>query len=278
MDLPTLEARLELAEFKERRALTAEVAKSATPEDLKNIARLLGHDQESVRIGAIEILALARFRPALKHLAAVTVQKTGDEQILAARAVALMARSSDRPGLEKLARAWLSRPNQHLKDCGARLLVKLGATSSPEKAETQATAPAPAPAPTPAIPGAGITSKDQKARKAAIERTIADADDPGQIFIDALMEKQPPGVRLDLVTGLEWLGAERLASASLELLPKADGTVVSLLARALTRHLADLSPKPRTRVRDALDLARRRLFSDQLVGSAVAECLASTPE
>ena len=276
MDLPTLEARLELAEFKERRALAAEVARSATPEDLAQIARLLGHDQEPVRLGAIEILALARFRPALKHLAAVTVQKTGDEQIMAARAVTLMAKASDRPGLEKLARGWLGKPNQHLKDCGARLLVKLGAASSPRQAEKEAEAPAPAA--TPAIPGAGITSKDQKVRKAAIERTISDADDPGQIFIDALVEKQPPGIRLDLVTGLEWLGAEGLASASLELLPRADGTVVSLLARALARHLADLPAKQRTRVRDALDLARRRLFSDQLVGTAVAECLASTPE
>ena len=276
MDLQTLSARLEMANFKERRKLAAEAAKDASPEDLEQITRLLGHEQEPVRLGAIEILALAKFRKAIKYLAAVTVQKTGDEQVLAARAVTMMAQPDDRSVLEPLARKWMAVSNHFLKDCAARLLVKLGAVSSPAQAEKVA-AEKPKPA-QPAIPGAGITASDQAKRKEAIERTIASADDPAQILVDALREKQPPGVRLDLITGLEWLGPEGLAGAALQLLPKCDSTVVSLLARALTRHIGDLPIKRASQICDALDQAKRNNYGDGLVAEAVAECLRAAPK
>ena len=271
MDLETLAAKLELAEPKERRKLSAETAKDASQDDLPKIVKLLGHAQEPVRLGAIEILAMAKFRPALKYLAAVTVQKSGDEQVLAARAVTILARPGDRGALEKLARSWMAKPNHHLKDCAAKLLVKLGTASSERQAEKVAAEPVEADEPV--IPGSGITSKDAAQRKEAIERTIAEADDAGQIFVDALLEKQPPGIRLELVNALERLGAEPLAKASITLLPKHDSTVVTLLARALTRRIGELPASRVSEVCEALDLSRRRLYGDELVNEAVDQCL-----
>ncbi len=69
MDLQALTARLELATgFQERQQLARDTAAAAEIEELGQIARLLGHDAETVRLGAIEILAAARFRQALRHL------------------------------------------------------------------------------------------------------------------------------------------------------------------------------------------------------------------
>ena len=272
MDLETLAAKLEVTEtVKERRALTAKVAREATPDDLAGITRLLGHAQGPVRTGAVEILAVAQFRPALKHLAAVTVQKTGDEQVLAARAVTMLARPGDGAALEKLARTWLARPDHLLKDCGAKLLVKLGVVATEAQAEKTATEPAGTESP--AIPGAGITARDGKLRRQAIERTITEADDPQRLLVDALLEKQPPGVPLDLVAGLARLGDEKLSSAALELLPRVDGTVVALLARALVKYMNTLPDPQVAALREALDLARRRLYGEALVAEAVEECL-----
>ncbi|MCG8419425.1 MAG: serine protease [Proteobacteria bacterium] len=274
MDIETLAAKLELAEgWKERHKLVRDAAKRASRADLEDITRLLGHQIAPVRLGAIEILTATRFRPSLKHLAAVTIQRTGEERVFAARALAHLAEPSDRKLLEKLARSWLNSNDSSLHGHAADVLKKIGVPAQ----ESGPAGPSRS-APAGSAPGFGITSADPSTRKQAIAHTLAMNGEPERILVDALREPQPPGVKLDLVSALEELGADRFASAAIQLLRKPDGDLAALLARALPRHITRLSDQGVAQVRDALDQAHRNLAGDELARAAIEECMLVEPE
>ncbi|WP_428269761.1 trypsin-like peptidase domain-containing protein [Haliangium sp.] len=274
-----LSAQLELASsFAERQKLVVAAAQEASPDELKQIARLLNHKIEAVRLGAIQIFEKARFRPVLRILADATSKRGGQERVFAARAVASMAEPVDRDWLEPIARAWLAEKDEFLRLHGDSLLVALGvpaAAGSGDTATKAAIVPAaqaPAPAPTPSgLPGEGITAVDREARARAIAHLLAQ-DDPAPMLCTALIETKHPGVRMDLVGALEALGPTRLAEAAPVLLSRGDGDLVALVARALERAVPNLGERALTPLRAVLREARGRLRGHALARAALDDC------
>lgn len=280
MELTKLTAQLELAStFAERQKLVAAAAQEATQPELKEIARLLNHRVENVRLGAIEILEATRFRPVLSILAAASQKRRGQERVFAARAVARLAEPGDRAALEPVAQAWLASKDELLELHAHALLGALGApVPANQEAKNAAgvparvTAPAAAPGSDVPVPGLGITAPDRATRSRAIAGTLAQ---PGaeRAFVQGLLDSKHPGVRVDLLQALSGLGAERLAQAAPSLLDAGDGDVVALVARALGPSLASLDGERLTPLREALERARRRLRAHDLAIAALDECL-----
>lgn len=289
MDLTKLTAQLELASsFAERQKLVAAAAQDATQPELKEIARLLNHKVENVRLGAIEILEATRFRPVLSILAAASQKRRGQERVFAARAVARLAEPGDRAALEPVAQAWLASKDDLLEMHAHALLGALGASvpasgpgqgapaASAVPARVAAPAPAPASAPAPGsdgpVPGFGITAPDRATRSRAIAATLAQ---PGaeRAFVQGLLDSKHPGVRVDLLQALSALGAERLAQAAPPLLEAGDGDVVALVARALGPHIPSLDNERLGPVRDALERTRGRMRAHALAIAALDECM-----
>jgi S1-C subfamily serine protease len=288
MDLTKLTAQLELASFADRQALVAAAAQEVSPPELKEIARLLNHRVENVRLGAIELLEAARFRPVLPILASATQKRHGQERVFAARAVARLAEPGDRPTLEPVAREWLASKDELMHVHAHALLAAIGAPAPEERPPAALARPAAAPAPAapapaapapaasePSLPGFGVTAPDRATRTRAIATTLAQ---PGaeRSFIQGMLDSKHPGVRVDLLQALASLGAERLAQAAPTLLEAGDGDVVALVARALGPHIAALDAARLPPLRDALESARRRLRAHDGNGLAIAaidECL-----
>jgi hypothetical protein len=266
LELQTLVARLEHSGFGQRQTLVAEIARDATREDLAAIVRLLGHDSEAVRIGAIEILEAAGFRQALRHLSAVTVQRQGKERAFAARAVAVLARPEDRGLLEPVVRTWLSQDDPYLQIHANNVCARLGIVVSEDRApriETPAAGPV-----------AGITSPDATARKQAIARTVSGLDNPAAALVDGLFDTRSPGVRLDLVSALAGLDIESIVPVLPRIMKKGDGDLLALVARALEPRLDSLSEAQLADVRSALEHGRGRVFDHVLARDAIDQCLA----
>ena len=290
MELQRLISMLERATFQERQAVAAAAARTATPASLRHIARLLEHPRQPVRLGAIEILAATRFRPALDRLVDASRERSGDERVFAARAVAHLAEPGDQERLEPVARAWLAEDDELLHVHASGLLARLGRAPVTADGATAdgAAAPADAAAPgTVATPGpiAGLTSPERARRQEAIERACATLAEPGPVLAHALLGCRHPGARLDLVAALEELGPEPLAAAAPGLLDQADGDVVALLGRALSRHLPRLADQPDgrpapllARLRPALDRAHQRQRSHALAREALDQCLVATAD
>jgi S1-C subfamily serine protease len=284
MDLTKLTAQLELASsFADRQTLVAAAVQEVSPPELKEIARLLNHRAENVRLGAIEILEAAKFRPVLPILATATQKRHGQERVFAARAVARLAEPGDRATLEPVARDWLASKDELMQVHAHALLAALGAPAPAERAPAALATPAArpaAPASTspgsePPLPGFGVTAPDRATRTRAIAHTLAQ---PGaeRSFIQGMLDSKHPGVRVDLLQALVGLGAERLAQAAPALLDAGDGDVVALVARALGPHIASLDAALLPPLRDALESARRRLRAHDGNGLAIAaidECL-----
>lgn len=279
MDLTKLTAQLELgSSFAQRQKLVAGAARGATPSDLKEIARLLNHRVDAVRLGAIEILEAARFRPVLGILAQATRKRRGDERVLAARAVAALAAPGDRATLEPVARGWLESQDEILHIHAHALLEKLGAAPAQgqaAQASPAAITPAPASAAGDAVPGFGITAPDRDTRARVIAQTLAHPE-AEHMLGQGLLDSKHPGVRVDLLQALERLGAERVAGAAPRLLGAGDGDIVALVARALSRHIPALAQARLTPVREALQRARGRLRGHALATAALDECLLAT--
>lgn len=280
MSQHALVAKLERAvTLQDRRAVARVVAKRATPAVLAGIARLLGHPVESVRLGAIEILAEARFRPALHSLAAVTVQRTGDERVHAARTVAALASPGDGALLEPLARTWIADGDAFLALHGRTILEILGVPEDGSESTPGAGADASGggAAPGSMTPGVGITARDPERREQAIALALEQAADPAALFLEALGDPLSPAVRMDLLAALERLGPRRFAVAATALLGQrglsAAGDIAALLARSLSRVIGQLERADAAPVVAALDQAHRDLPGESLARAAIDDCL-----
>src|SRR5262245_61685502 len=139
MNLEQLVVELESADLRRRNALARAAAQTATEDDLREVIRLLVHPVKPVRLGAMEVLAYARFRPAMPYLVDVTRKRTGDDRVLAARAVAAMVEPGDSE-LATFARQWVASGDPILELHGATVLTTLGLDVRP-------LVPPPAPAP-----------------------------------------------------------------------------------------------------------------------------------
>jgi ATP-dependent Lon protease len=139
MNLEQLVVELESADLRRRNALARAAAQAATEDELREVIRLLVHPIKPVRLGAMEVLAYARFRPAMPYLVDVTRKRTGDDRVLAARAVAAMVEPGDSE-LATFARQWVASGDPILELHGATVLTTLGLDVRP-------LVPPPAPAP-----------------------------------------------------------------------------------------------------------------------------------
>lgn len=270
MDIQNVTARLEHSSFGQRQELVQEVARDATAEDLAAVARLLGHGSETVRIGAVEILEAAGFRQALRHLAAVTVQRQGQERAFAARAVAALAQAADRALLEPVVRSWLQKDDPYLAIHAGNLCAKLGIVIKDEHVAAAQAQKAAAKQ----VPITGITSTDAATRKQAIARTVSGVENPAAVFTDGLFDTRHPGVRLDLVTALASLGPDKLAPVLARIMKNGDGDLLALVARALEPRLGELSAAHVAEVRSALEYGRGRVFEQAMAREAIDQCLA----
>jgi hypothetical protein len=267
LDLKTLITRLEHSSFKQRQTLVEETVGVAGAGELAAIARLLGHESEAVRIGAIEILEAAGFHQALRHLAAVTVQRQGQERAFAARAVVALARAEDRALLAPVVSAWMRHDDPYLEIHASNLCARLNITVG----EQPAAAPridTPA-----AAPIAGITSPDAAARKQAIARTLSGLDNPAAALVDGLFDTRSPGVRLDLVNALSGLALDTIVPVLPRIMRKGDGDLLALVARSLEPRLASLAEAHVADVQSALEHGHGRMFDHALARDAIDRCL-----
>ncbi|MBS1119630.1 MAG: lon [Deltaproteobacteria bacterium] len=150
MNVEQLVVELETADPRRRNALARAGAASATEDELLAVIRLLVNPVKSVRLGAMEVLAYARFRPAMPYLVDVTRKRSGDDRVFAARAVAAMIETEDKE-LERFARQWVASNDPVLELHGATILNKLGLTLAPP-APTAHRPPGPPSAPKPPSP------------------------------------------------------------------------------------------------------------------------------
>lgn len=288
MNLDRLALQLELTTgFTDRQTLATQMAEELDQDQLARIARLLGHENKNVRLGVIEILRAAGFRPALKFLAAVTLQRDGDERVFAARAVTELVRADD-PEDRKLARAlcarWRAVDDEFLAthtDELARLFnLETSAVVRSEHASKPATRqpnlavvpPSPAPAISP-NPIEGIISPHRDVRQQAIARTAAQLEHPERAFAEALLCTRHKGARVDLVHALERLGPRPISNVLEDILYQADADLAALVLRSLRRGIPQLSPERKASVRAQLLAVRPRLVEHELARAAMDDCL-----
>ena len=149
MNLEQLVVELESADLRRRNALARAAAHTATEDELREVIRLLVHPVKPVRLGAMEVLAYARFRPAMPYLVDVTRKRAGDDRVLAARAVAAMVEPGDSE-LATFARQWVASGDPVLELHGATVLTALGLDVrplAPPPVPASSDPPAPPPAP-----------------------------------------------------------------------------------------------------------------------------------
>ncbi len=132
MNVDQLVMELETADLRRRNALARAAAAGATEEELRAVIRLLVNPVKNVRLGAMEVLAYARFRHAMPYLIDVTRKRTGDDRVMAARAIAAMAEPGDSE-LELFAKQWIGSGDPVLELHGTTVLMRLG-VPIPDKA------------------------------------------------------------------------------------------------------------------------------------------------
>jgi len=145
MNVEQLVIELETADPRRRNALARAAASTATDDELLAVIRLLVNPIKSVRLGAMEVLAYARFRQAMPYLVDVTRKRTGDDRQLAARAVAAMVEPEDLE-LERFARQWVASGDPVLELHGATILTKLGLPTEANSVTPEPTDPTALPA------------------------------------------------------------------------------------------------------------------------------------
>jgi hypothetical protein len=124
MNVDQLMMELETADLRRRNAVARAAAASATEDELRAVIRLLVNPVKNVRLGAMEVLAYARFRHAMPYLVDVTRKRTGDDRIMAARAIAAMAEPGDLE-LELFAKQWIGSGDPVLELHGTTVLMRL---------------------------------------------------------------------------------------------------------------------------------------------------------
>ncbi|HWO22823.1 MAG TPA: S16 family serine protease [Kofleriaceae bacterium] len=125
MNVDQLVLELETADLRRRNALARAAAAGANEDELCAVIRLLVNPVKNVRLGAMEVLAYARFRYAMPYLIDVTRKRTGDDRIMAARAIAAMAEPGDLE-LELFAKQWIGSGDPLLELHGTTVLMRLG--------------------------------------------------------------------------------------------------------------------------------------------------------
>ena len=136
MNVDQLVMELETADLRRRNAIARAAAATATDDELRAVIRLLVHPVKNVRLGAMEVLAYARFRNAMPYLVDVTRKRTGDDRVMAARAIAAMAEPGDLE-LELFARQWIGSGDPVLELHGTTVLMRLGIPLPDPKARDQ---------------------------------------------------------------------------------------------------------------------------------------------
>ncbi len=276
MNVDALAVAFEHAGFLERRELAAATARQASPEALRTIAGLLRHEALPVRLGAIETLAEARFRPAMRLLAALAKGRTGDEQVFALAALSRLAEPADAQELRPLAEPLARGADPFLQPHAAALLAALGITSPAPPAPVATPAPAPVAA-APVDPGFFLDSPNRELRRAAITQALA-APDPGPALAAALLAARADGVRLDLLAALDRLPPADLVAACLPLVAQAAPDTLALVARALTARLDQVATAQRAATVRATASARARVPDGSLAAAALDDlALAHAP-
>lgn len=243
-ELEPLYRRLEYARFSQRGEIAAEVAATAAPAELDELAaRGLAHPVAPVRLGVIEIVRAAGHRAALAALLSHARGHEGDDRVFALRALAELARPGDHE-LLAVARGWLTAADAFVAAQAARVVAAV------EPAPV--VAPVPAAAPDPA----------QVAAAATLERTVV-----------ALFAATTTAERLARIAELEARGAPALAAAARIVLKRGEADVIALVARALIRHAAAL-PAPEALV-PLIEAARRRLGGAPATDAALDDALAA---
>lgn len=143
MNVDQLVMELETADLRRRNALARAAASSATDDELRAVIRLLVNPVKNVRLGAMEVLAYARFRHSMPYLVDVTRKRTGDDRVMAARAIAAMAEPGDLE-LELFAKQWIGSGDPVLELHGTTVLMRLGIPIPDPKAPRELPWPPPA--------------------------------------------------------------------------------------------------------------------------------------
>lgn len=274
MDMAALMEALEHGGFTDRQQLAQTYAEQASPSDLVAVCALFMHEDENIRLGAIEIIAAANFRAGMGALKAVIRAGKGDERVFAIRALVKIATADDKDALLPLAQEWASENDSFIKTHAKALVAKLsGDTGGDDEARavlSQSEAERPQ---NPAELTFGLLSHQQPKRREALVRTLKHHPTPAVALADAILSADSDGVRLDLVTGLGTLPPAMIAQAAPGLLNASDESTAALLGRMLARKLKEAPDDVIAPLAPALENARKRHLQHAITTAALNDAL-----
>jgi hypothetical protein len=259
MDLDGFTSALKAADDATRFSVAKELADRASPKELVGVAGLLVKEDQTLRLGAICVLALARFKPAAGALVAVAKSRRGEERAAALHALAEMCGPDDKDKVLPALEAAKDDPDQEVQQARERAMELLAPR---EKIAEEAGAP---------MAAFGLLSPDRATRRTALVRAIKEHDAPARLLAESLLETRSDGVRMDLIGGLGTMPAEAIRDAVLRVANDADDDLLALLARMLERKLLAAEADVRHDVARALGKAKRRADSP-LAKEALATC------
>jgi S1-C subfamily serine protease len=269
VDLGVLYRQLEGATFTQREQIADEVARSTSPDELGPLVRGLDHPQPRVRLGVIEILRRANFRPALRPLLEHARRFDGDDQVFALRALAQLARPGD-DFLSAAVQGWLRSSDPFIAAHAAKLAGVLAGRDPAARPARPPSAPPVRPPSAPARPPSAPSARPSSAP------ARHDASEPGASeSLDKLMVRLFDAAtgpeRIALVEAIERRGIKALVAAAKLTLRKGNADLVAYMCRALIRAAAAL-PAPEG-LPPLLEAARARLGGAPIANAAIDDAL-----
>jgi hypothetical protein len=246
VDLGSLLLMFDGASFAKRAELAAQAARTLSLEQLDVLARQLDHPQRSVRLGVIEILALASHRPSLDRLMSHARDHDGDDRVFAIRALAGLARPGDTQLLAATER-WLASSDPFVVAQASALASALGVDAGNEPAQAPQE---------PAGRGPGVEGE-------RLARLVA-----------SLLAAKNDAERAAMVSAIEQRGPDALVAAMRVILRRADGDAVAFACRALIRQArAPAVLAMRDQLVPPLEAARSRFARSPVACAAIEDAL-----
>lgn len=259
------------ASFAKRAELAAQAARALSSEQLAELARHLAHPERSVRLGVMEVLALANHRDSLDRLASHARARDGDDRVFAIRALASLARPGDAQ-LVAATQRWLRSSEPFVVAQARALAGALGIDADADRGAQAGTAEHPAQArrAEPSEP----SGRERAAPSEPVERGHGEPGERLDRLVASLLAAQRDAERAAMVSAIEQRGPEALVAATRVILRRAEADAVAFACRALIRQAqAPVVIAAHDQLVPPLEAARVRLARSPVACAAIEDAL-----
>ncbi len=248
-DLGALYRRLERATFLQREQIAEEVVRETPAGELGELVRGLGHPQQGVRLGVIEILRRAGYREGLRSLLEHARNLDGDDRVFALRALADLAQPGD-DFLADAARRWGTSSDPFVAAQAGRLASVVGPPRDQRREPAAAQAAA----------AAAAGPRGEAASGESLDKLVV-----------RLFAASKGSERSALIEAIEARGPQALFAAAKLTFRKGNADLVAYLCRAVIRQAAVL-PAPEQLV-PLIEAARARIGDAPVANAAIDDAL-----